>query len=136
MGRAKTRPIFFHGFNVSDRCQYGIHTNDTTNYPLHGNEFLARLVNDGSVPSGDVAGNCGGGVELFMAKGGVMIALIIALCFYAVNPSLGIIMAVSLPAIISMSTNGEYGEVIVACVIAIGFHFMRSSISGMEEGKL
>ena len=54
-----------------------------------------------------------------------MIVLIISLIFYIVDPTLGIILAITLPGAIALDSTGEYRQVLVGVMFAVAVYFVR-----------
>lgn len=56
-----------------------------------------------------------------------MIVAILSLIFYVIEPMLGLIVAVVMPNILTLDTNGDYAEVIIVIMFALAVHFVRKS---------
>lgn len=56
-----------------------------------------------------------------------MIAAIVALIFYVVDPMLGVIMALILPSIVAMDTEGNYAEALLVVFFAVALFFVRKA---------
>ena len=63
-----------------------------------------------------------------------MITPVLALIFYAVDPVLGVVIAVVMPSVVAMDSNGDYSEVLLVVFLAVAFFFVRrAAINDLEE---
>jgi len=54
-----------------------------------------------------------------------MITLFVALIFYIVDPILGVIMALVLPAALALDTTGEYSSALASIIFGVVVYFVR-----------
>jgi len=52
---------------------------------------------------------------------------VISLFFYIADPILGLIMALVLPSILSLDSDGSYGEILAFVLLGIGIYFVRKA---------
>ncbi|MBI5945356.1 MAG: hypothetical protein HY864_13385 [Chloroflexi bacterium] len=62
-----------------------------------------------------------------------MITVFIALIFYIVDPMLGIILAVGLPALVALDSTGEYSHALGGIMFAVAVYFVRKVGFDQEE---
>lgn len=54
-----------------------------------------------------------------------MIALLLALIIYVVDPSLAIVFALIVPGVLSLDIDGNYSHLFVAVILTATFFFIR-----------
>jgi len=69
-----------------------------------------------------VCRNC---YQLFFLQGFFMIPAFLAAIFYAVDPMLGLIVAIVSPAVLARDTDGSYGSVLVMVLFFGAIFFVR-----------
>ena len=62
-----------------------------------------------------------------------MITAILAVIFYAIDPLLGVIVAIVMPSIVALDSNGDYAEVIVFFMFSLAMYFVRKQMTGIDE---
>lgn len=65
-----------------------------------------------------------------------MIVLTLALIFWIVDPMLGVIMALCLPSVMALDTDGSYASVLVAVMLAIALYFFKRLAFKNSEGDI
>jgi hypothetical protein len=62
-----------------------------------------------------------------------MITAFVALLFYIVDPLLGIVLALVLPSVLALDTDGSYGQSLLVLLLAVAVYFVRAVAFKKDE---